>query len=74
MNEKNTMKISEVKGRAMLHWIGKQPLEVVKSFPAQLVETFFAEDAIKIPTFENLKKNWTNLLFHCKDITCRRHS
>lgn len=64
MSEKKEMKIAEVKGRPMLHWIGKQPLETVKSFPSQLVETFNIEDAPKVPTFENLKNNWTNLLFH----------
>lgn len=64
MSEKKEMKIAEVKGRPMLHWIGKQPLETVKSFPSQLVETFNIEDAPQVPTFENLKNNWTNLLLH----------
>jgi DNA modification methylase len=64
MSEKKEMKIAEVKGRPMLHWIGKHPLETVKSFPSQLVETFNIEEAPKVPTFENIKNNWTNLLFH----------
>jgi len=64
MAEKKEMKIAEVKGRPMLHWIGKQPLETVKSFPSQLVEKFNLEEAPQVPTFESLKKNWTNLLFH----------
>ena len=64
MAEKKEMKIAEVKGRPMLHWIGKQPLETVKSFPSQLVEKFNIEEAPKVPTFESLKNNWTNLLFH----------
>lgn len=64
MAEKKEMKIAEVKGRPMLHWIGKQPLETVKSFPSQLVETFNIEEAPKVPTFESLRNNWTNLLFH----------
>lgn len=64
MTEKKELKIAEVKGRPMLHWIGKQPLETVKSFPAQLVETFNIEDAPKVPLFDILKNNWTNLLFH----------
>lgn len=64
MAEKKEMKIAEVKGRPMLHWIGKQPLETVKSFPSQLVEKFNIEEAPQVPTFESLKKNWTNLLFH----------
>jgi len=33
-------KISAPKGRPMLNWVGKQPLDYIKSFPAQLVETF----------------------------------
>ncbi|MBI5401833.1 MAG: site-specific DNA-methyltransferase [Ignavibacteriae bacterium] len=64
MSEKKEMKIAEVKGRPMLHWIGKQPLETVKSFPAQLVETFNTDTIPKVPTFENLKNDWTNLLLH----------
>lgn len=64
MAEKKEMKISEVKGRPMLHWIGKQPLETVKSFPSQLVEKFNIDEAPQVPTFESLKNNWTNLLFH----------
>lgn len=64
MAEKKEMKIAEVKGRPMLHWIGKQPLETVKSFPSQLVEKFNIDETPKVPTFENFKENWTNLLFH----------
>ena len=64
MAEKKEMKIAEVKGRPMLHWIGKQPLETVKSFPSQLVEKFNIDEAPQVPTFESLKNNWTNLLFH----------
>jgi hypothetical protein len=64
MSEKKEMKIAELKGRPMLHWIGKQPLETVKSFPTQLIETFNANEVPKVPTFESLKDNWSNLLFH----------
>lgn len=64
MSEKKEMKIAEVKGRPMLHWIGKQPLETVKSFPSQLVEKFNIDEAPQVPTFESLKNNWTNLLLH----------
>ena len=35
-----TVKIAEAKGRPMLHWVGKRPLERVTAYPAQLVETF----------------------------------
>ncbi len=64
MAEKKELKIAEVKGRPMLHWIGKQPLETVKSFPSQLVEKFNIDEAPQVPTYESLKNNWTNLLFH----------
>lgn len=61
------VKITPVKGRPMLHWIGKKPLEYVKGFPAQLVEVFNPQNNVKpvaIPSYENLKENWHNLLFH----------
>ncbi len=34
------MKISPVKGRPMLQWIGKRPLDSVNYYPAHLVETY----------------------------------
>jgi len=40
MTEKQTVGIGEAKGRPMLHWVGKRPLDYVTTFPAQLVETF----------------------------------
>ena len=65
MSEK--IKISIAKGRPMLHWVGKKPLEFVKAFPAQLVEIFAPLDEgkhIEIPTYDVLKTKWQNLLFH----------
>jgi len=38
--EKQKVKVAEAKGRPMLHWVGKKPLDYVTVFPAQLVETF----------------------------------
>lgn len=58
------MKIAKIKGRPMLHWVGKKPLDVVHSFPTQLEEKFGTDDAIEIPTFSRLKKKWSNILFH----------
>ena len=49
------VKISKAKGRPMLVWVGKRPLERVTAFPAQLVETFN-------PAPE--RGAWQNLLFH----------
>lgn len=40
MTEAQTVQVSEAKGRPMLHWVGKRPLDHVTAFPAQLVETF----------------------------------
>ena len=63
----NKIKITPAKGRPMLHWVGKKPLEYVKGFPAQLMEVFDPLNNAKIPeipSYENLKDNWHNLLFH----------
>jgi len=65
--EEKRVKIAEAKGRPMLHWVGKKPLDFIKSFPAQLVEVFDPTRKarqIENPTFEDLKENWQNLLFH----------
>ena len=40
MTKKQAVQIAEAKGRPMLHWVGKRPLDHVTAFPAQLVETF----------------------------------
>jgi DNA modification methylase len=63
----NKIKIAPIKGRPMLYWVGKKPLEYVKGFPTQLVEVFDHLNNAKIPeipSYENLKDNWHNLLFH----------
>ena len=49
------VKVGKAKGRPMLVWVGKRPLERVTAFPAQLVEAFN-------PTGQ--KDGWQNLLFH----------
>lgn len=61
------IKITSAKGRPMLSWVGKKPLDYVKGFPSQLVETFDplnSKRVVEIPTFNELKDNWQNLLFH----------
>jgi DNA modification methylase len=40
MPEGKTIKLTPAKGRPMLQWVGKRPLERVTAFPAQLVERF----------------------------------
>jgi len=42
MPEGKTVKLTPAKGRPMLQWVGKHPLERVTAFPAQLVERFAA--------------------------------
>ena len=72
-NNQTTQKISKLKGRPMLSWTGKKPLELVQNYPTQLVETFNTPkikdfDPLKgvssQPTFESLNTNWSNLIFH----------
>ena len=61
------MKIMPAKGRPTLYWVGKKPLDYVKGFPTQPVEVFDPTNTRKIfetPSYENLKGDWHNLLFH----------
>ena len=57
------MKITPVKGRPMLHWVGKRPIDTVSAYPAQLVETYNVENSEKEPTYDRFKDG-PNLLFH----------
>lgn len=58
------MKITPVKGRPMLHWVGKKPLDVVQYFPAQLSETMGVKNLPMEPSYKDFVKNSYNLLFH----------
>jgi len=63
----NKTKITPAKGRPMLNWVGKKPLDYVKGFPTQLIEVFDTLNTgriVETPTYEELKGNWQNLLFH----------
>jgi len=67
MKKENKIKITAAKGRPMLNWVGKKPLDYVKGFPAQLVEVFNplnTDRIVDIPTYKELEDNWQNLLFH----------
>jgi hypothetical protein len=70
MNKEQKIKIAPAKGRPMLHWVGKKPLDYVKGFPAQLVEVFDPTTCLSLRgeaeaiSYERLKDNWQNLLFH----------
>jgi DNA modification methylase len=55
MPEGSRVTVAEAKGRPMLHWVGKRPLDYVTAFPAQMVETFS-------PTGEHSEAQ--GLLFH----------
>jgi DNA modification methylase len=55
--KKTEVKISAAKGRPMLIWVGKHPLQRVTVFPAQLIEKFD-------PVGELEKKQTGGLLFH----------
>lgn len=57
------MKITPVKGRPMLHWVGKKPLEAVRHYPAQLSEAFGVEAPPVEPDYDAFKKSDWNLLF-----------
>ncbi len=61
------LKVEPPKGRPLLYWVGKQPLEYVKGFPARLTEVFDPEKTgivQTVPSFKNLQSDWQNLLFH----------
>ena len=58
------LKIQKVKGRAMLYWVGKKPIESVESYPAQLVETVGNAGPLETPSYDTLENDWSNLLFH----------
>ena len=66
-SKEHKIKISPTKGRPMLNWVGKKPLDYVKGYPAVLMEVF---DSLKtnlkydIPRYESLEKNWQNPLFY----------
>jgi DNA modification methylase len=58
-----TQRISKLKGRPMLSWTGKKPLETVQNYPTQLIETS-GDVKSPNPSFESLNINWSNLIFH----------
>jgi DNA modification methylase len=61
------IKITPAKGRPMLYWVGKKPLDYVKGYPTVLTDVFDPLNTglrYEIPKFEDLEKNWQNLLFY----------
>ncbi|MEO0106935.1 MAG: DNA methyltransferase [candidate division WOR-3 bacterium] len=69
MDKEGKIKITPAKGRPMLYWVGKKPLDYVKGFPPQLIEVFnplkkmSLRGEVEAISYENLKTNWHNLLF-----------
>ena len=57
------MKITPIKGRPMLHWVGKRAIDTVNAYPAQLVEAYNVENPEKEPTYDRFKDG-PNLVFH----------
>lgn len=68
MSKNNKLKITEVKGRPMLNWIGKKTINIEENYPAQLIETFNNEKKEVSLNYKDLKKDWSNLLFHGDNI------
>jgi len=70
MTEKKNIKkfkIDPPKGRPMLYWAGKKPLDYVKGFPARLSETFDPQKSGKnfnSIKYSDLQNDWHNLLFY----------
>ena len=62
--QKRAFNITPVKGRPMLHWVGKKPLDVVRHFPAQLCETAGVENPPAEPSYDAFVSGGHNLLFH----------
>ncbi len=62
--KKKPLKITPIKGRQMLHWLDKKPLDVVRHFPAQLCETVGVDNPPAEPSYSEFVKSDYNLLFH----------
>ena len=56
------MKITPVKGRAMLHWVGKHSNDTVDNYPAQLAEVYNVENLVTEPTYQ-IFQSGPNLVF-----------
>ncbi|MDD9815398.1 MAG: site-specific DNA-methyltransferase [Gammaproteobacteria bacterium] len=60
---KKPLKITPLKGRPMLHWVGKKPLDVVQNYPAQLSEAFGVDKPPVRPVYDQFMDRGHNLLF-----------
>jgi DNA modification methylase len=67
MPEGKPVKLTPAKGRPMLNWVGKQPLDRVVAFPAQLVERFDPSaqgSAQEFPAYQHWQDHPQGLLFY----------
>ena len=62
------IKISEVKGRPMLNWVGKKAINIEENYPAQLIETFNHNQKESKLNYKDCIKDWSNYLFHGDNI------
>ncbi|MGR3913633.1 MAG: site-specific DNA-methyltransferase, partial [Gammaproteobacteria bacterium] len=62
--KKSKLKITPLKGRPMLHWVGKRPLDVARHYPAQLCESVSVDAPPREPSYAEFAKREYNLLFH----------
>ena len=66
MNDE-AIKLNKLKGRPMLHWVGKSTLDMVKSYPAQITHQYGFEKDERTKNqlnFNNLEQDWHHLLLH----------
>jgi DNA modification methylase len=63
MPDETHVTIAEAKGRPMLHWVGKRPLDHVTAYPAQLVEVYNPEEQ-EVASPDGDVKDASGLLFH----------
>jgi len=64
--KKSKINLVRARGKPYLSWVGKKSTDLIKWFPAQLVEVFdpLKEMDRKNLAFKELEQNWHNLLFH----------
>lgn len=64
MPKNKPVKITPVKGRPMLQWVGKKPLDKAEYYPAQLAESVNADNPPAQPSHDWFRESGHNLVFH----------
>lgn len=62
--KKNPLKITPIKGRPMLHWVGKKPLDVERYFQHSYAKPVGVDNPPAEPSYLEFVKSDYNLLFH----------